>query len=253
MIDERNRMRMKAALVEPFNPPRPDLERLAFASIERRRVQRPNRALALAAFALFMVLAVSVALAGHLLRPNPGPATPRQQVQILLAQLRDRPMNLPQLGAGGRCIETPQVLKNAILNKGQKQPDTLSLYGTDGPIYGAGGPKTTGEHGYYYDVTWLSDAKYNGAALIRGRKLDGPEQIVFAGPLATGTLVTTDVIGGKSTPFYSELVIPSGQATGGLWRQWHLYQGVPGPGCYGFQVDGPTFQQTVVVDVPQGG
>lgn len=58
MIDERNRERMKRALVDAFGPPRPDLERLALASIEQRRVRRvPSRMFALAAVAVVLVLA----------------------------------------------------------------------------------------------------------------------------------------------------------------------------------------------------
>lgn len=55
-----------------------------------------------------------------------------------------------------------------------------------------------------------------------------------------------------STRFYDELILPAG-SSGGFWRQWPLTQGVPGPGCYAFQVDGPSFQDIVIVQVAQGG
>jgi hypothetical protein len=131
------------------------------------------------------------------------------------------------------------------------------LYGGRGPIYGQGGPETNGTHGYYYDVTWLSDASYHGVAIVRGRRLDGNQEIVFAGQLAAGRLVTTDNVGPidnyRTMNFYSELVIPAGNPNDKVWRRWAVTQGVPGPGCYGFQIDGPSFQELVVTYVPPGG
>ncbi|HEY4865464.1 MAG TPA: hypothetical protein VIK45_08140 [Candidatus Dormibacteraeota bacterium] len=244
MIDERNRRRLRQALVEPFGPPSPELERIMLASLERSPVRRTStRVLALAVFLVFMALAASIALAGHVLRDNSGPASPSpQQVAKELAQLRQRPLNLPALGPNGTCPETP-------LNQTVSRP----LYANHGPIYGEGGPEVTGDHGYYYHVTWLSDAKYKGLALVRGRRLDGAEQIIFAGPLAAGSFVTTDTIGGTSTRFFDELVLPPGPQSGSAWRQWPVLQGVPSAGCYGFQLDGPVFHDFFVVNVAPGG
>jgi hypothetical protein len=244
MIDERNRRRLKQALIEPFNPPSPSLERIALASLERPRVRRTStRVLALAAFLLFMALAASIALAGRLLRDNSGPVGPSpRQIALELSQLRQRPLDLPALGPNGRCPETK-------LNQTVSRP----LYGNHGPIYAEGGPEVTGDHGYYYHVTWLSDAKYQGLALVRGRRLDGTQRIMFAGPLAAGSFVTTDTIGGTATRFFDELVLPPSSPNGATWRQWPVLQGVPGAGCYGFQLDGPSFHDFFVVSVGPGG
>jgi hypothetical protein len=244
MIDERNRRRLKQALIEPFGPPRPNLDRIALALLERSPVRRTStRVLALAAFLVFMALAASITLAGHLLRDNSGPVGPSpQQIALQLAQLRQRPLNLPTLGPNGSCPETK-------LNQTVSRP----LYANQGPIYGEGGPEVTGDHGYYYHATWLSDAKYQGLALVRGRRLDGTQQIMFAGPLAAGSLVTTDTIGGTPTRLFDELVLPPGPPNGSVWRQWPVLQGVPGPGCYGFQFDGPSFRDTFVISVAPGG
>ncbi len=78
---------------------------------------------------------------------------------------------------------------------------------------------------------------------------------MFVGTMATGSLVTTDTVAGPgtSTQFFDELVLPPGPATSSVWRQWHVLQGVPGLGCYGFQLDGPSFHDTFVVTVQQGG
>jgi len=244
MMDEGNRRRLKQALIEPFSPPSPNLERIALEALERWSFRRTStRVMALAAFLVFMALAASIALAGHLLRDNSGPVGPSpQQIALQLAQLRQRPLNLPALGPNRGCPETK-------LNQTTSRP----LYANQGPIYGEGGPEVTGDHGYYYHATWLSDAKYRGLALVRGRQLGGTQRIMFAGPLAAGSLVTTDTIGGTATRFFDELVLPPGPPTGSVWRQWPVLQGVPGPGCYGFQLDGPSFHDSFVVSVPQGG
>jgi len=260
VIEERNGRRLKQALIEPFGHPRPNLERIALAALERASVQRTStRVLALAAFLVFMALAAAIALAGHLRIDNSSPAGPSpQQIAVQLAQLRQHPLDLPVLNTDGSCPNTPQQIKNIYFKLGPwpNQKITTVVSGNHGPIYailGFGGPETTGDHGYYYRMTYLSDARYQGLALVRGRRLDGTQQLMFSGPLAAGTQVTTDTVAGPgtSTQFFDELVLPPGTQSG--WRQWYVTQGVPGAGCYGFQIDGPSFHDTFVVSVPQGG
>jgi hypothetical protein len=262
MIDERNRRRLKQALIEPFSPPSPNLERITLASLERSPVRRTStRVLAVAGFLVFMVLAASIALAGHLLRNTSGPVGPSpQQIALQLAQLRQRPLSLPALGPNGSCPVTPQLIKKIYLKLGPwpNQTITTVVFANRGPIYGIYGfraPETTGKYGYYYRVTYLSDPVYNGLALVRGRRLDGTQRLMFSGPLAAGSAVTTDAVGdpGASTQFFDELVLPPGPPNRSVWRQWRVLQGVPGAGCYGFQVDGPSFHDSFVVSIPPGG
>lgn len=257
MTEERNRLRLNQALIEPFGPPKPNLERIALASIERSADQRtPSRVFALTAFLVFLAVAASIALASRLLRDASGPVGPSpQQIAGQLAQLRQRPLSLPTLLADGSCPVSTQSTKDIYFKKGPNQTISVVVYGKLGPIYGLGGTETTGDHGYYYWVTYLSDAKYQGLALVRGRRLDGTQQLMFAGRMATGSLVTSDTVEGPGTltQFFDELVLPSGPASGSVWRRWDVLQGVPGAGCYGFQLDGPSFHDTFVVLVPQGG
>lgn len=265
MIDERNRRRLKQALIEPFSPPSPNLQRITLASLERSPVRRTStRVVALAAFLVFMALAASIALAGHLLRDNSGPVGPSpQQIALQLAQLRQYPVSLPALGPNGTCPETSLPIKTRYFKEDPNLRISGPVYGDHGPIYAIVGPEITfkpmaglvitGEHGYYFQMTYLSDAKYQGLALIRGRRLDATQQLVFSGPLATGSFVTTDTILGKSTRFFDELVLPPGPPTGSVWRQWSVLQGLPSAGCYGFQLDGPSFHDTFVVSFPPGG
>jgi hypothetical protein len=265
MIDERNRRRLKQALIDPFSPPSPNLDRIVLASLERAPLRRTStRVLALAAFLVFIALAASIALAGHLLKDFSGPVGPSpQKIALQVAQLRLRPLSLPAIGPNASCPETSRPIKTRYFKKDSSLRISGPVYGNHGPIYAVAGPEITfkpiegqvitGEHGYYYQMTYLSDAKYQGLALIRGRRLDGTQQLVFSGPLATGSFVTTDTILGTSTRFFNELVLPPGPASGSVWRQWSVLQSVPWPGCYGFQIDGPSFHDTFVVSVPPGG
>jgi hypothetical protein len=260
MIDDRNRRRLKQALIEPFDPPSPNLERLALTSLERLPARRTTsvRVLAWTAFLVFMALAATITLAGHLLRDNSGPVRPSpQQIALQLAQLRQRPLNLPTLrpngSPNGTCPVGSPLLKEVYFKNGPLHTVAEYVIGNHGPIYGLGGPAVSGDLGYYYQVTYLSDARYQGLALVRGRRLDGPQQLMFSGPMATGSLVTTDTIDGKSTQFFDELFLPPASPTSSVWRQWPVLQGVPGAGCYGFQIDGPSFHDTFAVYVPPGG
>jgi hypothetical protein len=151
MIDERNRRRLKQALIEPFGPPSPNLERIALASLERSGLRHPSsRVLALATFLVFIALAASIALAGHLLRDNSGPVGPSpQQIAFQLAQLRARPLDFPTLLPDGSCPVTTPTTKDLYFKKGPNQTITEVVIGNHGPIYGLGGPETTGDHGYY--------------------------------------------------------------------------------------------------------
>lgn len=98
MIDQRNRHRMKEALMKPFGDPRPDVERLAMAAVQNRPAHRTaTRAVALAAIVLFIALAVSIALAGRLLRPASQIVGSQEQSAAVLEQLRQRPLSLPAL------------------------------------------------------------------------------------------------------------------------------------------------------------
>src|SRR6202022_1909739 len=145
MIDERNRRRLKHALIEPFGPPSPNLERIALASLERSPVRRTSTyVLALAAFLVFMALAASIALAGHLLRDNSGPVGPSpQQIALQLAQLRQRPLSLPPLGLNGNCPETSLPIKTRYFKEDPNLRISGPVYGDKGPIYAIVGPEIT--------------------------------------------------------------------------------------------------------------
>ncbi len=76
---------------------------------------------------------------------------------------------------------------------------------------------------------------YQGPFLVRAMGLD------HAGPIALG-----------ATPLQAApLFIPSGPAANGLagWREFPYSTFVRSPGCYAWQMDGPTFSDIVVVQM----
>ncbi len=91
---------------------------------------------------------------------------------------------------------------------------------------------------YPFKVLWLSDASYQGIALVRGDRLDALGRMRFTGrdqDMTASLRLTLDswVAGGT----------PAG------WREWNSYVWVREPGCYAFRVDGEAFSETIVIKV----
>ena len=253
MVDMRNRLRLKKALVDPFGPPSTGFQARALASLGRSRSRRiVSRTVSMIAFAALLGVAVTAIIAGHVIRlPSESVGLSHQDADQL-AQLRQRPLQFPALGPTGSCPSTALHEIHAFYRVGGDR-ETIEAFGSTGPIYGRGGPQIHADQGYYYVVEYLSDATYPGLALVRGQELSRPEPLMFAGPMAQGRLVRTGLIEGTRTKLFDELVLP--RATGGpaVWRTWQVIQGIPGPGCYGIQLDGPSFHDTIVVEVISGG
>jgi len=82
-------------------------------------------------------------------------------------------------------------------------------------------------------VLWVSDPKYGGPILIRGRQVDGTNGIRFG--LAGPRLLEELAFPGHSADNWS-----------GGWRNFPSYTRLRGPGCYAYQVDGAGFSDTIV-------
>jgi hypothetical protein len=166
-------------------------------------------------------------------RQQPAPdssttATPSAEDEW--AALEARPLHLPSLEAGAACPVSDQTALGVSEVTGQ------------GPIFAVGGPRWLRgkeEGGWYFvKVLWLSRIEYNDPALIRGHRLDGPEEIRFND-------------GARPDP---ELRFPAGST--GAWgagypdtRQLPSYSRFEAPGCYAWQVDGLDFSYTIVFEV----
>jgi hypothetical protein len=164
-------------------------------------------------------------------------------------ELRSRPLDLPAVRKDGSCLDT-----NATVLKGI--PGSRAGLG-NGPVYPvfqaiprvpdlfplpAGQP---GSDWHEAKMLWVSTRKYDGAVLVRGRQLDGPNRLGF----------------GFGTPPEWELRLPAGgwqearrlvRAFGKIARPrkgWRLQVErlrIRSRGCYGFQVDGESFSERIV-------
>ena len=83
-----------------------------------------------------------------------------------------------------------------------------------------------------FKTLWFSVRAYQGPFLIRAKRLDGP------GP-----------VGLDEDPSTTALFVPAGPTLSGTdgYREEPGATWVRGPGCYGWQVDGLTFSEVIIV------
>jgi hypothetical protein len=87
-------------------------------------------------------------------------------------------------------------------------------------------------------VLWLVSSAYRGPLLIRGRRLDGPEEVRFDG----GTVPRAElrIAAGERRGWPVGVMTDDGQ------RYRRSYTRLRSPGCYAYQVDGVDFSYRVV-------
>jgi hypothetical protein len=195
--------------------------------------------ISLALVAAVLVLAVGAAAVitwNSLHNANTSPAgvglTPLQQLEA-------RPLVMPRASSEQTCTHHPGA-------------NTLGFNYGDGPIYGNGGPETSSSWGYYWDVTYYVAANVPGPILVRGEDLMSGKAMVFVGSktdaAVTGAAAGTDPAQSPPT-LRNELVLDptkSPHAYQGFgW--FSVRQGLPKDyvGCFGIQMDGPTFSEWI--------
>lgn len=168
----------------------------------------------------------------------PTESTSQPPTATTLADLRKRPVHVDKLEAGAPC---------PALRPHNLSPAFAPGLG-DGPVYPVGfsrrgvlrfeypPPKNSlfaGSRWGGQKVLWVSDPKYDGPILIRGQQLDGPNQLRF---------------GEGSAAILQALAFgPHGAGNlTGSWRNFPSYTRLRAPGCYGYQVDGAGFSDTIV-------
>lgn len=86
----------------------------------------------------------------------------------------------------------------------------------------------------------------SGPVLLRGGRIDGPGRLTFSGSpadfLEKGETVTSP--GAAAWTFYEKVLDPGPEDA--------LYVYPSTPGCYAIQVDGPTFEDTIVIIATRG-
>ncbi len=185
----------------------------------------PTRAVApIGRLAIAVMVLALVACGGS--EPGGAFSSPTSQAATYDSLLQ-RPVALPAVSPGSLCPVSSRVV-SPELPKGSFVPNGFG----GGPVY------LTGQVDRYSGETarLVVDPAYSGIVLVRGKQLDGPQgmPLVAAPP-------------GPSP----DLEIPA-EPSSSYGREWVGQLVVSGPGCFGLQVDGVTFEEGIVLEVQPG-
>jgi hypothetical protein len=195
--------------------------------------------LSLVAVFMLVALVVGVLIGGRLMQDwnafhNSAPAGGVSQ--SALAELEAKPLTLPALKAGDACPASPG--------------NTLGFDFGTGPVYAMGGPESLSPWGYYFDVTWITAPDLTGPILVRGKDLMSDRNVVFVGAYSAGPVVGTDTQSGSRLSQRAEILLdaanPHARGSNG-YGEFPVRQGLSKGwvGCFGFQIDGPDFTETI--------
>jgi len=177
----------------------------------------------------------------------------------ILAEMRNRPLHLPRVGANQACpITTSHDLKPVV--EGGKGKGPGFGFGP-GPAYLSGIVQLY--PGGFDNEVWLIEPTYDGPVLVRGQQIHGTSRVEFQEPITfpnsgfssagsppPGAPVMTLTIDGTPVPFYPELDLPAKTASDPFWRIFFARTHLEAPGCYAFQLDGVAFSLVIVFLVP---
>lgn len=168
-----------------------------------------------------------------------------------------RPLALPALGVGQVC----PVSTGRDFPAGGGFLEKFSAIG-EGPVYLVGGPTVSVElppsPGSPYvgndwsgaKVLWTVDASYSGPLLMRGQRIDGPQELRFDHYLGAAGYPTDAV----DQVAYPDLAYPQnggGSQDGPGYRTYPSAVRLQAPGCYAIQVDGLGFSTHIIFEAHQ--
>jgi hypothetical protein len=170
--------------------------------------------------------------------------------RILVATWRriSRPLHIPALGPGGACpVSAPSAGVDFSaefgvgpgIGPGPVYPTHYDPRGPDLSVVTLKFPPPPGLVGVgagwnAWKHVWVVLPAYQGPVLIRGRQLDGPNQVGFGDAVVP--------------PIEHRLPVRPAQLTGTL-RFERSFSRVREPGCYAYQIDGTTFSYLVVFQI----
>jgi hypothetical protein len=153
-----------------------------------------------------------------------------------------RPFHLPKLAAGAACpvshIDRRIPWKRTNIFGGQGIGRGPVYPGLPNAFFMGMRDEQFGGPWFGSKVFWFVLPSYRGPALIRGRRLDGPQKMGFNGrrvPEPELRIARNETVSWPGQPRGSRGV-PSGVR-------------VLTPGCYGVQIDGTSFSRIVVIRV----
>ncbi len=168
-------------------------------------------------------------------------STPTPEAGTVLVTLRARPLRLPALAPGARC----PVSAGRTFPRGPRMFSARFTAVGTGPVYLAPGPTVTfefppspgsigeGSGWSAAKVGWVVRSPYAGPMLIRGRRLDGPQELRFDRYLG-------EYLYGQGGPRPDPDMAYRDSSDA---KQLRVYLGelrLRSPGCYAVQVDGST-------------
>ncbi|HEY2777431.1 MAG TPA: hypothetical protein VGI77_05970 [Gaiellaceae bacterium] len=145
------------------------------------------------------------------------------------------------MAVGAACPVTRKLLKvswNTLpLLQGDGPAALMIVPPSEGPVISVRESERDAL-GYVGEKTpWLVPTTYRGSLLIRGRRIDGSSPVRFA--FGSGNHLT-------------QLSVPSSKLARNRAHGWFSVPSstlVKQAGCYGFQIDGATFSEHVIVRV----
>jgi DNA-binding CsgD family transcriptional regulator len=155
---------------------------------------------------------------------------------VLWQTLASQPLVVPPMSADGSCpVSAIRPLgEGQVLGQGPVSPAW-------GPVMQHQPTASTEGGWYYWKTLWIATRDYEGAVLIRGAQLDGPNEIRFE----------------RGSDPADRLQLPGGETW--AWgpgygspdevREFPSFTRVKGPGCYAWQVDGLSFSYHVVFEL----
>jgi len=176
-----------------------------------------------------VVCTLAIFLGGCIGHGSPLPPSLSNTATADAPTLLARPLKLPAVPSGSACPVTPVT---------SRKVDVTDPRG-HGPFY-LGGPMPQG-HFPWNKTVWILVDGARGPVLFRGGRVDGTGSLKFSGSPADPSEigVTLSSGGGVIATFY-ERVIDSGAADA-------FYVFPATTGCYGLQVDGPSFEDVIVI------
>jgi hypothetical protein len=198
--------------------------------------------MSLVAVFLLIAMLAAVLIGGRVLHEwnalhNASPAGQNQgsQFSSQLAELEARPVNLPMLKSRDPCPESPRNRIGFDLGAG--------------PVYLDLGAEGNTEWGHYWQVIYFMSPSLTGPVVVRGRDLMSDRIFVFTGDYANGAVIHIDPGVGPLSQQRAELVFDAGK-TRGLSSSYGHFEVIQGlalgwSGCFGFQIDGPSFTETI--------
>jgi len=163
-----------------------------------------------------------------------GGGTCRIRVPV---SLRRRPLRLPTVARGTACPASPGAIVThpGMAGVALGMGPVTAIIGQSGDlVHGIVDLASSNVAGWYgLKTDWAISPRYTGWVIVRGKQLDGNGLVATLGDATVGAVV-----------------IPPGPTANTFagWREQPSGTYVKGPGCYGFQVDGSSFSEHIVID-----